>query len=202
MRSSPQVGFSLAISTISFCNSAGTRGRPRGFDFHLQNSRKPFRCHRMKVSGWTIVRARRHANRRESSTRVSRLASLARRALTLRSRYRANCLRRKRFSAARAQCGRRLSLMNLRASSNRWSSRSAGRTENRVLASTIRSHTWGVTWRYEIGTDRIIADARKGGRKTDLVFSGLLVEELAYWTVVVCWSDGARLTSHIPVADG
>jgi len=81
MRSSPQVGFSLAISTISFCNSAGTRGRLRGFDFHLQNSREPFRCHRMKVSGWTIVRARRHANRRESSTRVSRLASLARRAL-------------------------------------------------------------------------------------------------------------------------
>src|SRR5437762_9757488 len=36
------------------------------FDFYLQNSRKPFRCHRMKVSGWTIVRARRHANRRES----------------------------------------------------------------------------------------------------------------------------------------
>ena len=32
------------------------------------------------------------------------------------------------------------------------------RTENRVSASTIRSHTWGVTWRNEIGTDRIIAD--------------------------------------------
>ena len=30
----------------------------------------------------------------------------------------------KRFSAARAQCDRRLSLMNLRASSDRWSSRS------------------------------------------------------------------------------
>ncbi len=41
-----------------------------------------------------------------------------------------------------------------------------------------------------------------GGRKTDLVFNGHLVEELAYWTVVVCWSDGARLTSPIPVADG
>ena len=124
MRSSPQVGLSFAIFTISLCNSAGTRGRPRRCDFHLQNSRKPFRCQRMKVSGWTIVRARRHANRRESSTRVSRLASVTRRGFILRSRYRANCLRRKRFSAARAQCGRRLSLMNLMASSNRWSSRS------------------------------------------------------------------------------
>jgi hypothetical protein len=56
--------------------------------------------------------------------RVSRRASLARRALTLRSRNRANCLRRKRFSAARAQCGRRLSLMNLKASSSRWRTKS------------------------------------------------------------------------------
>lgn len=107
MRSSPQVGFSLAISTMTFTNSAGVRGRPRGFDFHLQNSRKPFRCHRMKVSGLTKVRAFRHANRLESNTRVNRVASVARRGLTLRSTYRATCLRRKRFSAAKTQMGPR-----------------------------------------------------------------------------------------------
>src|SRR5258706_11979407 len=73
----------------------------------------------MKVSGLTTVRASRHANRLESHTRVNRVASLARRGLTLRSRYRAICLRRNRFSSARAKWGRRLSLMNLRASSNR-----------------------------------------------------------------------------------
>jgi hypothetical protein len=41
MRSSPQAGLSLAISTISFWSSAGMRGRPRGLDFHFQNNRKP-----------------------------------------------------------------------------------------------------------------------------------------------------------------
>src|SRR5207245_6837348 len=46
----------LAIPTIRFRSSAGIRGRPRGFDFHFQNSRKPFRCHRIKVSGLTLVR--------------------------------------------------------------------------------------------------------------------------------------------------
>jgi hypothetical protein len=35
MRSSPQVGFSLAILAISLRSSTGTRGRPRGFDFHF-----------------------------------------------------------------------------------------------------------------------------------------------------------------------
>src|SRR6266478_3509706 len=50
-------------ATISMCTDflVGT-----AFDFHLQNSRKPFRCHRMKVSGLTMVRASRHANRLES----------------------------------------------------------------------------------------------------------------------------------------
>ena len=71
------------------------------------------------MSGLTMVRACRHANGLESNTRAKRVASLARRGLTLRSRYRANCLRRKRFSATRAHLGCRLSLMNLRASSYR-----------------------------------------------------------------------------------
>src|SRR5262249_3793792 len=49
----PHVGLFVAISTINFCTSAGTRGRPRGRDFHFQNTRNPPRCQRISVSGWT-----------------------------------------------------------------------------------------------------------------------------------------------------
>src|SRR5215472_9503285 len=66
-----------------------------------------------------MVRARRQAKSLESNTRVKRVASVAWRGFTLRSKYSANCLRRKRFSAARVQLGCKLSLMNLRASSHR-----------------------------------------------------------------------------------
>jgi hypothetical protein len=118
-RSSPHVGFSFAISAISFWDSAGTGGRPRGFDFHLPNSHKPFQCHRMKVSGSTMVRASRHANRLECTTSENRVASLARRGLTLRSKCRANSLRRKKFSPAKTQRDHRVSPMNLRSSSDR-----------------------------------------------------------------------------------
>lgn len=79
MRSSPQAGLSSAISTISFWGSTGTRGRSRAFDFHLQNSGKPFRCQRIKVSGLRMVSDCGHANSPESNTRVNRAASLARR---------------------------------------------------------------------------------------------------------------------------
>jgi len=95
MRSSLQAGLSIAISTISFWSSAGMRGRPRGLDFHFQNSRKPCRCQRMNVSGVTIVRACRHGKTLESSTRVNLAAVLGRRGSTWRSRYRANCAQEK-----------------------------------------------------------------------------------------------------------
>src|SRR5262249_19990555 len=65
MRSSPHVGLFVAISTINFCTSAGTRGRPRGRDFHFQNTRNPRRCQRISVSGWTIVRTFRQSKKRE-----------------------------------------------------------------------------------------------------------------------------------------
>lgn len=29
----------------------------------------------------------------------------------------------------------------------------------------LYDRTWGITWRYEIGTDRIIADYRAGGAR-------------------------------------
>ena len=55
------------------------RGLPRGFDLHLQKSRKAFRCQRTKVSGLTMVKALFRANNLDSKTRVSRVARLARR---------------------------------------------------------------------------------------------------------------------------
>jgi hypothetical protein len=170
MRSSPQVGLSCAISTINFWSSAGTRGRPRGFDFHLQNSRKPLRCHRMKVSGLTKVRASRHANRPESNTRVNRVASLARRGLTWRSKYKANCLRRKRFSAASAFRERSVRRMNLRPSGSKsWTVWNRRRTERRVCIHFRFADTASGCHRLtEIGRYGIIAEVVRahfcGGR--------------------------------------
>lgn len=103
------------------------RGRPRGLDFQRQNRRKTFRCHRMRVSGLTMVGASRYTNSLESHTRVNLVAGFTRRGLTLRSRYKANYLRRKRFSAARAHRDRRLTLMHLRAS----------RTKSNMVSSTL-----------------------------------------------------------------
>jgi hypothetical protein len=48
---------SSAISAISFWSLAGIRDRPRDFDFHLQNSRKPLRCHGIKESALATVGA-------------------------------------------------------------------------------------------------------------------------------------------------
>src|SRR5216683_4250341 len=56
MRGAPQSWFSVLICRISARNSISIRGRlPRGFDFQRQYRRKPARCHRTSVSGWTIV---------------------------------------------------------------------------------------------------------------------------------------------------
>jgi hypothetical protein len=95
MRSSPHERFAAAMSAINRRRSADNWGRPRGNDFHRQNSRKPFRCHRMSVSGLTTLRTRRQSISRDSARSVIRVASSARRGLIWRSRYNANCLRRK-----------------------------------------------------------------------------------------------------------
>ena len=164
IRSSPQVTLLAHMSAISFCRSAGIRGRPRALDFHLQNSRKPFRCQRIKVSGLTTVRASRHANNLESNTRVNLADAFARRGLTLRSRYKANCLRRKRFSAAKAHRGRRLCLMKLRVSSKR---------SNMVSSTLDRKSSFGIKeriaypgpcrhFRVWIGASGIITDDNGG----------------------------------------
>ena len=39
-------------------DASGMGGRPFGRDFHRQNSRNPFRCQRMRVSGSTTTRRR------------------------------------------------------------------------------------------------------------------------------------------------
>jgi hypothetical protein len=51
---------------------------------------------------------------RASTTRVRRVALVARRGFTSRSRYNANCLRRKRFSAARRVWDRKASITKCR----------------------------------------------------------------------------------------
>ena len=112
----PTLRFAAAMSAIKCRRSAGNRGRPRGIDFHCQNSRNPLRCHRMSVSGFTTVRSRRQSIRRDSATSAIRVASSARRGLTFRSRYNANCLRRNRFSAASCACGRNVDDTNRRTS--------------------------------------------------------------------------------------
>src|SRR5262249_31339815 len=103
MRSSPQVAFSAAISRIRRRRSLGRRGRPMGLDFQRQNSRNPWRCQRMSVDALTFTSASRHGNMRLRVAIIQRVESLARRGLTWRSWKSASCLRRKRFSAAKAR---------------------------------------------------------------------------------------------------
>ncbi len=48
MRSSPQVGFSRTMRTISWRRTSGIRGLPNR-DFHRQNSLNPLRCQPMRA---------------------------------------------------------------------------------------------------------------------------------------------------------
>ena len=114
--SSPQVQLFVAISAINFRTATGTRGRPLDRDFHFQNKRNPFRCQRIRVSGFTTNSASRHSKNLESLAIVKRIASLARRGFCFRSTYRASCLRRNKFSAASVTGERRVSWSKLRTS--------------------------------------------------------------------------------------
>ncbi len=106
IRSSPHVRFAATISPISRCRSGGIRGRPRGRDCRRQNNRKPLRCQRTSVSGFTTVRTRRHSISRDKATSTIRVASSARRGFAWRSMYNASCFRRNKFSAASWACDR------------------------------------------------------------------------------------------------
>ncbi len=104
MRSAPQSRFAAAISRISAIVSTATfgGGADRGRDRRRQKRRKPCRCQRSSVSGWTITSAWRQARRRlASSTRSARSAGVQRGRLALRRKTR-SCWRRKAFSATRA----------------------------------------------------------------------------------------------------
>jgi hypothetical protein len=58
MRGAPHNGLARFISRINCRVSVGTAGRPRRLlDFQRQNNRKPARCHRITVSGLTMVSA-------------------------------------------------------------------------------------------------------------------------------------------------
>ena len=81
MRSSPHVRFVAAIVAISRCTFAGIAG-----------CRNPFRCQRISVSGFTKTSNWRQETKRDKAARTMRGASSARRGLTLRSWYNANCL--------------------------------------------------------------------------------------------------------------
>jgi len=104
IRSAPHSRFAAAISLMRATVPAATFGcgADRGGDFPRQKRRKPCRCQRSRVSGWTISSAWHQARRRlASSTRSARAVGVQRGRLPLRRRTR-SCWRRKAFSAMRA----------------------------------------------------------------------------------------------------
>ena len=105
MRSSPHAGFSRAIRRISSRSSIGIGGRPDRH-FHRHHNRKPVRCHRTSVSGWTTTKADRELNHRDRNVNATRVAASIRFGLTPRSRYIASCRRRNRISASNDSRGR------------------------------------------------------------------------------------------------
>jgi len=77
MRGAPHSRLARLISRIRRRISAETFGRPpRQRDFQRQYKRKPVRCHRMIVSGWTMGNAvQTPTEQRWSQTKSSRSAS-------------------------------------------------------------------------------------------------------------------------------
>ena len=84
-------------------------------DFHRQNRRNPFRCQRTSVSGFTTTRAFFQSNSRASAAIVNRVTLSVWWGVCSRSTKKVSCLRRKRFSAARAPCERTRFRANARA---------------------------------------------------------------------------------------
>jgi hypothetical protein len=116
IRSSPQVGFSIAMRRISRLNSTGTGGLPTDLDFQRQILRSADRCQPMRVAGLTITKALRHSKRRASLENTKRSAAVVALGFFARSRNRASCLRRNRFSAASADRLRKSAPHNLQQS--------------------------------------------------------------------------------------
>ena len=102
IRSSPQVRFSAAIRRIKRLTSADTDGRPTGLDFQRQNRRNAARCQPINVAGLTITKALRQSKKQASLEITNRSAAVVGATFFSRSRNKASCLRKNRFSAARA----------------------------------------------------------------------------------------------------
>jgi hypothetical protein len=102
MRCSPQVGFSAAKRRIKSLTSAVTGGLPTGLDLQRQNRRNAWRCQPIKVAGLTISNALRQSNHRASLENTNLSPGVVGMAFFSRSRNRANCLRKNKFSAASA----------------------------------------------------------------------------------------------------
>src|SRR4051794_30897246 len=102
MRCSPQVEFSAAKRRIKALTSAVTGGLPTGLDFQRQKRRNALRCQPIKVAGLTISSALRQSNQRASLENTNLSAGVVGIAFFSRSRNRANCLCKNRFSAASA----------------------------------------------------------------------------------------------------
>src|SRR5437660_6096789 len=78
--------------------------------------RDPLRCHRIKVSGLTTVRASRQSKTLARWASAKRIELVALRGFFCRSAYRASCLRRNRFSAASAEEDRKVNRKDVRTS--------------------------------------------------------------------------------------
>jgi hypothetical protein len=85
---------------MKFLTSAVTGGLPAGLDFQRQNKRNALRCQPIKVAGLTISNALRESNQRASLENTNLSAEVVGIAFFSRSRKRANCLRKNKFSAA------------------------------------------------------------------------------------------------------
>src|SRR6478609_8902343 len=116
IRCCPQVGFSAAKRRIKFLTSAVTRGFPTGLDFQRQQKRNALRCQPIKVAGFTIINALSQSNQRASLDNTNLSARVVGIAFFSRSRNRANCLRKNKFSAARAVRRRRTAAKKLKPS--------------------------------------------------------------------------------------
>ena len=71
--------------TISVRMFFGSGGRPTDRDFHRQNSRKPARCQRTNVHGFTMASAVAQGKNRLNTTSASLAAGVGRRRRVFRS---------------------------------------------------------------------------------------------------------------------
>jgi hypothetical protein len=128
-------------STIKRRTSAEITGRPIGLDLQRQNRRNAARCQPIRVAGLTITKALRQLKKRASLDRTNRSAALVGTAFFSRSLNSARCLRRNRFSAARAVRARKPATQKLAQSEKRICNVTLSfRSCRRMLSTSQSSH--------------------------------------------------------------